>query len=77
MRRWDGESGESVGEPLRGHELEVTSVALSGDGRLIVSGSGKLMGARMVFLQVSSLVACVMKERGVCERGPTGSVCEM
>ncbi|MCG8530536.1 MAG: hypothetical protein MI749_07725, partial [Desulfovibrionales bacterium] len=39
VRNWDGESGESVGKPLRGHEREVCSVAVSGDGRVIVSVS--------------------------------------
>ena len=34
VRRWDGESEESVGELLRGHENEVTLTALSEDGRV-------------------------------------------
>ena len=40
--RWDGEigeSGESVGEPLRGHAQGVSSMAVSGDRRAIFSGS--------------------------------------
>ena len=37
---WDGTSGEAVGEPLRGHEKEVSCVAVSGDGKRIVSRSG-------------------------------------
>ena len=33
------ESGKSLGEPLRGHEGKVSSVAVSGDGRVTFSGS--------------------------------------
>ena len=38
VRIWDAETGESVGEPLQGHEDWVRSVAFSPDGTRIVSG---------------------------------------
>ena len=34
-----GEGGKRLGEPLRGHEGSVASLAVSGNGKLIVSGS--------------------------------------
>ena len=37
---WDAQSGQSVMDPLNGHEDPVTSVKFSPDGRHIVSGSG-------------------------------------
>ena len=40
LRLWDAKSGQPIGEPLRGHEGWVSSVALSADGARIVSGSG-------------------------------------
>ena len=36
---WDAATGQPVGEPLRGHEDAVCSVAFSPDGQRIVSGS--------------------------------------
>ncbi|MGH2824071.1 MAG: WD40 repeat domain-containing protein, partial [Thermoleophilaceae bacterium] len=39
LRLWDAKSGQPIGEPLRGHEDLVSSVAFSADGRRIVSGS--------------------------------------
>ena len=39
LQVWDVESGMAVGEPPRGHELGVSSVAISGDGRTVVSRS--------------------------------------
>ena len=39
MRRSDGESGASMGEPLQGHDGAVKSVVVSGEGRVIASRS--------------------------------------
>ena len=39
LRLWDAKSGQPIGEPLRGHEDWVSSVAFSIDGTRIVSGS--------------------------------------
>jgi len=39
VRLWDAQSGQPIGEPLRGHESGVISVAFSPDGKHIVSGS--------------------------------------
>ena len=39
VRRWDAESGESVGKPLQKHEMGVRWVVLSADGRLTASES--------------------------------------
>ncbi|MCV2441286.1 WD40 repeat domain-containing protein [Paucibacter sp. DJ2R-2] len=39
LRIWDVQTGQPIGEPMRGHEGEVRSVAFSPDGRLVVSGS--------------------------------------
>ncbi|HZE17591.1 MAG TPA: WD40 repeat domain-containing protein [Mycobacterium sp.] len=39
LRVWDAGTGLPVGAPLTGHPNWVTSVALSPDGKLIVSGS--------------------------------------
>ena len=39
VRRWDGESGESLGEPLRGHKERVSSMTVSGEGKVVISGS--------------------------------------
>ncbi|KIK71627.1 hypothetical protein GYMLUDRAFT_119968, partial [Collybiopsis luxurians FD-317 M1] len=36
---WDGETGEPLGQPLKGHTDDVNSVAFSPDGKRIVSGS--------------------------------------
>ena len=36
---WDAQTGQSVVDPLKGHDNGVTSVAFSPDGRHIVSGS--------------------------------------
>lgn len=38
-RLWDAESGNPIGDPLRGHERSVWSAAFSIDGRRIVTGS--------------------------------------
>ena len=38
MRLWDIQ-GNPIGQPFRGHEYAVHSVAISSDGKLIVSGS--------------------------------------
>ena len=39
IRRWDADTGEAVGTPLRGQSAQVTSVAKSSDGEFIFSGS--------------------------------------
>ncbi|CCA74344.1 related to WD40-repeat protein (notchless protein) [Serendipita indica DSM 11827] len=39
IRVWDADTGQTLGEPLRGHEHWVTTVGFSPDGSLIVSGS--------------------------------------
>jgi len=39
IQRWDVDTGERIGEPLRGHEDWIQSVAVSRDGTLIASGS--------------------------------------
>jgi WD40 repeat protein len=39
VRIWDVESGEAVGEPLRGHTGSLRSVAYSPDNQHVVSGS--------------------------------------
>lgn len=39
VRVWDAESGDQVGPALTGHEDEVDSVAVSGDGRRLMSRS--------------------------------------
>ena len=39
LRLWNARTGRIIGEPLRGHENTVSSVAFSPDGALIVSGS--------------------------------------
>jgi WD40 repeat protein len=36
---WDPQTGQPVGDHLRGHELPVNSVAFSPDGRMLASGS--------------------------------------
>ena len=38
-RLWDAATGQSIGEPLRGHEDEVSSAAFSPDGKRIVTAS--------------------------------------
>ena len=40
VRLWDAETGSAIGEPLRGHDGWVQSVAYSRDGSRIVSGGG-------------------------------------
>ena len=39
VRLWDAATGREIGEPLRGHEDAVSSVAFSPDGTRIASGS--------------------------------------
>ncbi|KAG8837169.1 hypothetical protein FRC18_009893 [Serendipita sp. 400] len=39
IRLWDAETGQALGEPLRGHKGAVRSVAFSPDGRRVASGS--------------------------------------
>ena len=39
LRRWDGESGAPVGDPLCWHHAWVSCIAISEDGTMIVSGS--------------------------------------
>ncbi|CAG7853597.1 SubName: Full=Uncharacterized protein {ECO:0000313/EMBL:CCA76748.1} [Serendipita indica DSM 11827] len=39
IRLWDAETGQPLGEPLRGHQGRVWAVAFSPDGSRIVSGS--------------------------------------
>ncbi|CCA70407.1 hypothetical protein PIIN_04346 [Serendipita indica DSM 11827] len=39
IRLWDADTGQPLGEPLRGHEHSVTAVAFSPDGSRIVSSS--------------------------------------
>jgi WD40 repeat protein len=40
LRLWDANTGQPIGQPLKGHESPVNSVAFSPDGTRIVSGSG-------------------------------------
>jgi hypothetical protein len=42
IRLWDASTGKPVGEPLRGHEGGVTSLAFSLDGRTLASASGDM-----------------------------------
>ena len=39
IRLWDAATGKPLGEPLRGHEEQVFSVAFSPDGKTLASGS--------------------------------------
>jgi WD40 repeat protein len=39
LRLWDVKTGQTIGQPMQGHENGVTSVAFSPDGSRIVSGS--------------------------------------
>ena len=39
IRVWNAESGEHVGEPILGHEGDVSSVGFSSHGKQILSGS--------------------------------------
>ena len=39
IRLWETSSGKSIGEPLRGHDNELTSVAFSPDGSVLASSS--------------------------------------
>ena len=38
VRLWDAKSGQPIGQPLKGHEGWVLSVAIATDGQRIVSG---------------------------------------
>ena len=40
IRLWDTATGQPVGQPLRGHDAPVLSVAFSPDGTRIASASG-------------------------------------
>jgi WD40 repeat protein len=44
VRLWDAGTGQLVGEPLRGHNLGVTSFSFSPDGTRIVTGSSEVLG---------------------------------
>jgi hypothetical protein len=52
IRRWNVAAGEPMAEALRGHNAEVTSVAVSPDGPLIASASCnrtvRILGPRLV-----------------------------
>jgi len=39
VRRWDAHTGQPLGDPMEGHTDYVNTVAISGDGQVIVSGS--------------------------------------
>ncbi|MBE9030531.1 WD40 repeat domain-containing protein, partial [filamentous cyanobacterium LEGE 11480] len=39
LRLWDAQTGQPIGQPLKGHSNPVLSVAFSPDGKRIVSGS--------------------------------------
>jgi len=39
VRLWDAESGKPIGEPLKGHDDTVESVAFSPDGKRLASAS--------------------------------------
>ena len=39
VRRWDGSTGESIGEPMYGHSDNVDAIVIGDDGKLIVTGS--------------------------------------
>ena len=39
VRIWNAQTGKPIGQPLKGHEGWVSSVAFSPDGQRIVSGS--------------------------------------
>ncbi|KAG9038873.1 hypothetical protein FS837_001160 [Tulasnella sp. UAMH 9824] len=39
IRLWDAKTGAPVGEPLKGHDSAINSVAFSQDGKLLASGS--------------------------------------
>jgi WD40 repeat protein len=51
LQRWDMSTGDPIGDPMPGHEHGVGDVAVSGDGRFIVSGS---LDATMRFWDASS-----------------------
>jgi WD40 repeat protein len=40
IRLWDAATGQPIGEPLRGQEGQVNSLAFSPDGRVLASGGG-------------------------------------
>jgi WD40 repeat protein len=39
MRRWNFETGEQIGKPIEAHDDTVGDIAVTGDGRFIVTGS--------------------------------------
>jgi WD40 repeat protein len=48
VRVWDMARGAAVGEPLRGHERAVFSVAVGADGALVVSKQQRRRGGASV-----------------------------
>ncbi|HEX5144430.1 MAG TPA: WD40 repeat domain-containing protein, partial [Mycobacterium sp.] len=39
LRRWDLNTGDQIGDPMAGHDAGIGDVAVSGDGKYVVSGS--------------------------------------
>ena len=54
VRRWNGNTGESMGKPMSGHTEELSCVAIRGN--LIVSGSMIVCRIAGMRLQVNLLV---------------------
>jgi WD40 repeat protein len=40
VRRWNADTGQPVGDPLKGHNGGARSVSISSDGNLLVTGGG-------------------------------------